>query len=111
MLARSCRYSTLDSACSISKRTLGVDLEGTRLDHQSPSIPPTRMSRAGLLCGPIRSTPHVRAVANAGTTDMVWKIGPSTLISSIWPLEIAIISTRMITPIDHTRVRGDRYDP
>lgn len=24
---------------------------------------------------------------------------------------IAIISTRMITPIDHSRIRGDLYDP
>ena len=33
------------------------------------------------------------------------------ITESIWPFILAIINTKIITPIAHTSVRGARYEP
>ena len=82
------------------------------------------MSNAILLCGPIRLLPLIRGAENAGKIPIVraavynnniinklLKFTNSEIMNSIWPLNIAIIRTKIITPIDHRSTRGDRYDP
>ena len=92
-------------------------LDGTKLDHQSPSIPQIIRSSTSLLWGPIRLVAQVRALENGSTEDIAIADDSEpasrkeTSVRSIWPHIIAIISTRIITPIDHSNTRGDRYDP
>lgn len=97
-------------ACS---RGLGV-LDGTKLDHQSPSIPQIMISNISLLCGPIRLVAQVRGFENGNIEDIAIAAESKrgeTSITSIWPRKKAIINTKIITPIDHSRTRGERYDP